>query len=89
MLHGCVIADRCLIGMRATLLNGAKVGSESIVAAGSLVVERMEIPPRSLVMGSPAKVKRELTDKEVATIADYANRYVHYRLDYMPANARM
>jgi carbonic anhydrase/acetyltransferase-like protein (isoleucine patch superfamily) len=89
MLHGCVIEDRCLIGMRATLLNGSKVGTESIVAAGSLVVERMEIPPRSLVMGSPAKVKRSLTDQEVATIADYANRYVHYRLDYMGAPAAM
>lgn len=83
MIHGATIEDRVLIGMRATLLNGAHVGSESIVAAGSLVVERMQIPPRSLVMGSPAKVKRPLTDAEVATIKDYAGRYVKYRLDYM------
>src|SRR3989441_7122115 len=83
VLHGCTIDDRCLIGMGAILLNGAHIGSGSIVAAGSLVVEEMKVPPRSLVMGSPGKVKRRLTDAEVADIQAYSDRYVEYRLDYM------
>ena len=87
VVHGCTIEDRCLIGMGSILLNGAVVGSESIVAAGALVVAGMQVPPRSLVMGSPAKVKRSLTDAEVAEIQMYADRYVKYRLDYMGTGA--
>jgi gamma-carbonic anhydrase len=88
VVHGCTIEDRVLIGMGAIILNGAVIGRDSIVAAGTLVVEGAEIPPRSLVMGSPGKVRRALSDDEVASILDYANRYVGYRLDYMtPAAA--
>ncbi|MSO57176.1 MAG: gamma carbonic anhydrase family protein [Acidobacteria bacterium] len=83
VVHGCTIEDRCLIGMGAILLNGARIGSGSIVAAGSLVVEGMHVPPGSLVMGSPGKVRRSLTDVEIADIRMYADRYVGYRLDYM------
>jgi carbonic anhydrase/acetyltransferase-like protein (isoleucine patch superfamily) len=83
VIHGCTVEDRCLIGMGAILLNGARIGEGSIVAAGTLVVEGMVVPPRSLVMGSPGKVKRALTDAEVAGIQTYADRYVAYRLDYM------
>jgi carbonic anhydrase/acetyltransferase-like protein (isoleucine patch superfamily) len=83
LLHGCTIEDRCLIGMGAILLNGAHVGTDSIVAAGTLIVEEMKVPPRSLVMGSPGKVKRPLTDAEVESIQGYADRYVGYKLDYM------
>jgi carbonic anhydrase/acetyltransferase-like protein (isoleucine patch superfamily) len=83
LVHGCTIENRCLIGMGVILLNGSHVGTESIVAAGTLLVENMQVPPRSLVMGSPGKVKRSLTDEEVAGIQGYANRYVGYRLDYM------
>ena len=83
VLHGCTIEDRCLIGMGAILLNGAHIGRDSIVAAGSLVVEEMQVPPRSLVMGSPGRIKRALTDAEVASIQAYSDRYVGYRLDYM------
>ena len=54
IVHGCTIEDRCLIGMGAILLNGVRVGTESIVAAGSLLPEGFQVPPRSLVMGSPA-----------------------------------
>jgi carbonic anhydrase/acetyltransferase-like protein (isoleucine patch superfamily) len=82
VVHGCTVENLCLIGMGAILLNGAHIGTGSIVAAGALVVEEMKIPPRSLVMGSPAKVRRELTDAEVADIQLYADRYVAYRLDY-------
>jgi carbonic anhydrase/acetyltransferase-like protein (isoleucine patch superfamily) len=83
VIHGCTIEDRCLIGMGAILLNGARIGTGSIVAAGSLVVEGMKVPPRSLVMGSPARVKRPVSDAEVAEIQLYADRYVKYRLDYI------
>ena len=83
VIHGCTIEHLCLIGMGAILLNGAHVGSGSIVAAGTLVTEGMKVPPKSLVMGSPGKVKRLLTQAEVAEIQLYADRYVQYRLDYM------
>lgn len=82
LLHGCTIEDRCLIGMGAQLLNGVTIGADSIVAAGTLVTEETKIPPRSLVMGRPGKVKRALTDEEVASILDYAERYVNYKKDY-------
>ena len=83
LLHGCTVDDRCLIGMGAILLNGAHIGSDSIVAAGTLVVEEVKVPPRSLVVGSPGKVKRPLTDAEIESIQRYADRYVGYRLEYM------
>lgn len=82
VLHGCTIEDRCLIGMGAMLLNGAVIGADSIVAAGTLVTEETKIPPRSLVMGRPGAVRRALTDAEVASIRDYAERYVGYKKDY-------
>ena len=88
ILHGCTIHDRVLIGMGGILLNGAEIGEDSIVAAGSLVPEEKRFPARSLVMGRPASLKRELTDKEVASIRDYAQRYIGYRKDYMPAFAK-
>jgi gamma-carbonic anhydrase len=88
IVHGCTIEDQCLIGMGAILLNGAHVGTGSIVAAGTLLVEGMKVPPRSLVMGSPGKVRRALSDAEVVDIQAYADRYVGYRLDYMGNSAR-
>jgi carbonic anhydrase/acetyltransferase-like protein (isoleucine patch superfamily) len=87
ILHGCVIEDRCLIGMGAILLNGSHIGSDSIVAAGTLVAERTVIPPRSLVMGSPGTVRRALTGAELAFILEGAANYVRYRLDYMDQDA--
>lgn len=83
ILHGCIIHDRCLIGMGALLLNGAEIGEDTIVAAGTLVPEGMKIAPRSLVMGRPGVRTRELTDTDVATIKSYAERYVGYRKDYL------
>src|ERR1700676_5064318 len=81
-LHGCTIESLCLIGMGAIILNGARIGTGSIVAAGTLVTERTVIPPGSLVMGSPPKVKRALTPADRASIADYARRYVEYKNIY-------
>lgn len=83
VVHGCTLHDRILVGMGAILLNGVEVGPDSIVAAGTLLPEGAAVPPRSLVMGSPGKVRRELTGEEIASIRDYAERYVGYRLDYM------
>ena len=83
VVHGCTIEDRVLVGMGAILLNGARVGADSIVAAGTLVPEGAVIPTRSLAMGTPAKVRRALSDEEIASILDYARNYVRYRLDYM------
>jgi|SRR4051794_13059138 carbonic anhydrase/acetyltransferase-like protein (isoleucine patch superfamily) len=85
VLHGCSVANRCLIGMGAILLNGSSVGEDCIVAAGTLLPEGMAVPPRSLVMGSPGKVRRNLTDDEVAFILQSAQNYVTYRLEYMQA----
>jgi carbonic anhydrase/acetyltransferase-like protein (isoleucine patch superfamily) len=83
IIHGCTIDDQCLIGMGAILLNGVHVGSGSIVAAGTLLVEGIKVPPKSLVVGSPGKVKRLLTGAEIADIQTYADHYVQYRLDYL------
>src|SRR3954471_23355201 len=83
VVHGCTVEDRCLIGMGAILLNGVTVGSGSIVAAGTLLPEGTQVPPRSLVMGSPGKVRRTLAEKDLAEIQMYADRYVAYRLEYM------
>ncbi len=82
IVHGCTIGDRVLIGMGATVLNGATIGDDTIVAARALVTEGAVIPPRSLVMGSPARVKRPLTDEEVASILESAANYVRYKKDY-------
>jgi carbonic anhydrase/acetyltransferase-like protein (isoleucine patch superfamily) len=81
-LHGCVIEDDCLIGIGAIVLNGARVGAGSVVAAGALVSERTQIPPDSLVMGMPAKVKRLLGEDEKARFRENAQNYVRYRDTY-------
>jgi carbonic anhydrase/acetyltransferase-like protein (isoleucine patch superfamily) len=83
VIHGCTIEDRVLIGMSALLLNGVHVGHDSVIAAGTLLTEGTRIPARSLVMGRPGAVKRQLSDDEVAEIRSYADNYVNYRLDYM------
>ncbi|MGD9717744.1 MAG: gamma carbonic anhydrase family protein [Sulfurimonadaceae bacterium] len=82
MLHGCTIEDGCLIGMSATILDGAVIGKESIVGAGALVTKGKVFPPRSLIMGSPAKVVRELGDDEVKELYASAHRYVAFKSEY-------
>ncbi len=83
MLHGCTIKKASLIGMSATILDGAVIGKESIVGAGSLVTKGKIFPPRSLIIGSPAKVIRELNDKEVEELYASANRYVEFKNKYI------
>src|SRR5688572_6804315 len=83
MLHGCEIQSHCLIGMRAAILNNARVGPHCIVGAGAVITEGTVIPPRTLALGVPARIKRELTDEEVAGIDDYARRYYQYKETYL------
>ena len=82
MLHGCVIEDACLIGMSSTILDGAIIGQESIVGAGSLVTKNKVFPPRSLIMGNPAKLIRTLNDDEVASLYESAANYVSFKAMY-------
>ncbi|MDX2258587.1 MAG: gamma carbonic anhydrase family protein [Hyphomicrobiaceae bacterium] len=76
MLHGCTIGAGSLVGIGAVILNGAVIGEGSLVGAKALVTEGKIIPPRSLVLGSPGKVVRELSDEDVAGIRATAGRYV-------------
>lgn len=85
VLHGCTIEDDVLIGMSATVLNGARIGAGSLVAAGAVVTQGADIPPRSLVAGVPAKVRRELTDEEVRGIAENARTYLDKTTDHRQA----
>lgn len=84
MLHGCTIEDACLIGMSATILDGAVIGRESIVGAGALVTGGKIFPPRSLILGSPAKAVRTLSDEEVEELYASAKRYVAFARSYHP-----
>jgi carbonic anhydrase/acetyltransferase-like protein (isoleucine patch superfamily) len=76
IIHACTIGDLCLIGMGAVILDGAEIGAECLVGARSLVTQRTKIPPRSLVMGSPAKVVRELTPAELTSLRQSADKYI-------------
>lgn len=82
LIHGCSIADHCLIGMRAIIMDGAEIGEESLVAAGSIVTEGAKFTAGSLIMGSPARVKRPLSDKEREQMRIGADRYLHYKTWY-------
>jgi carbonic anhydrase/acetyltransferase-like protein (isoleucine patch superfamily) len=82
-VHGCRIDAYCLIGMGATILNEAHVGEECVVAAGSLVPEGMVIPPRSLVMGVPAKFRRQITEEEREGLRRSAANYFEYKETYL------
>ena len=87
IIHGCEIDDRCLIGMGSTILDGAHIESECLVAAGALVPPGMRVPAGSLVMGSPAKVKRQLSDQERASIEISALHYVELARRHNPSDS--
>lgn len=76
VVHGCEIGDGSLVGMGSVVLSGAVIGESCLIAGGAVVLEGTRIPPRSLVAGVPAKVRRQLTDEEVARIRGNAERYV-------------
>ena len=77
MLHGCTVGDYSLIGINAVILNGARIGKHCIIGANALIPEGKEIPDGSLVMGSPGKVVRELTEQQMRMLEASAAHYVH------------
>jgi carbonic anhydrase/acetyltransferase-like protein (isoleucine patch superfamily) len=81
--HGCTIRRGSLIGMGSTILDGAVIGEESIVGAGALVAEGMQVPPRTLVIGVPARIKRQLTDAEITRLGESWKNYVDYKEKYL------
>ncbi|MBO6576065.1 MAG: gamma carbonic anhydrase family protein [Rhodothermales bacterium] len=83
VVHGCTVQDRVLVGIGAVILDDAVIGHDSLVGARALVTGGVEIPPRSLVLGAPARVVRELTDEEVDRVAAFASNYVTYSRIYM------
>ena len=88
IIHGAHIGDHCLIGMGSTVLNGVKIGEYSLVAAGSLLTEGKEFPPRSVIMGRPAKVVRAVGEKELLMIMGGAAAYRNYALDHKTSLAK-
>lgn len=76
IVHACTIEDECLIGMGATILDGARIGARSIVGAGAVVTPKTIIPPGSMVLGAPAKVTRALSEQEQKALRGWAEKYV-------------
>ena len=81
ILHGCTVGDDCLIGMGAVILSGAVIGKESVVGAGALVTEGKSFPPRSLIIGSPAKAVRTLDDAAIEKVRENGRVYVRLAAD--------
>jgi gamma-carbonic anhydrase len=88
VLHGCTVKDRSLVGIGAIVLDDVVIGEESFIAAGSLVTPGTVIPPRSMVMGAPAKVRRSVTDEEVARIDEHWRHYIEYKATYLEEAAK-
>lgn len=82
MLHGCHIGRESLIGMGSIVMDGVHIGEQSLVGAGSLVTEGSRFPPRSLILGRPAKVKRPLTEEELKALSYSADNYLLYKSWY-------
>lgn len=82
MLHGCVVGRGTLVGMHSVVMDGVEIGENCLVGAGSLVTEGSKFPPRSLIIGRPAKVKRELTAEEVKSLEQSADNYLLYSTWY-------
>lgn len=88
ILHGCTVGDNCLIGMGAIILTGAVIGENCIVGAGSLITEGKTIPAGSLVVGSPARVIRSVSEQDIAMIRASARHYYEKAQDYTTVNTR-
>jgi carbonic anhydrase/acetyltransferase-like protein (isoleucine patch superfamily) len=86
-VHGCIIEDAVLVGIGACILNGARIGEGSIIAAGALVPEQVTIPPRTLWAGVPAKMRRHLNEEDRELIMMYARNYVDYTKIYLADTA--
>ena len=88
IVHGATIGDRVIIGMGATVLDGAVIGNDCLIGAGALVTGKMNAPDGSLIVGAPAKVVRELTEKERASLIANAELYYQKSLEYRAHAAR-
>ena len=86
-VHGCVLEDNVLVGIGATILNNARIGEGSIIAAGAVIPEQTVIPPNSLVAGVPGKIRRTLGDADRAMILKYAQNYLDYTQIYLADTA--
>lgn len=82
-VHGCVVEDACLIGMGVVILNNARIGEGSIIAAGAVIPENTIVPPRTLWAGVPGKLRRQLTDVDHELILHYAKNYLDYTKIYL------
>jgi len=82
-VHGCILEDNVLIGIGATILNNARIGENSIIAAGAVIPEQTIIPPNSLVTGIPGKIRRTIGDADRALILKYAQNYLDYTAIYL------
>ncbi len=89
VLHGCTVGDNSLIGINAVVMNDVVIGDNCLIGANALLTEGKQIPERSLVLGSPGKVVRELSDEEVAEITDFSDRYVRNLRRYSSALVAM
>ena len=89
MLHGCTVGDGALIGIQAIVLNGAVIGEQSLVGAGALVTEGKQFPPRSLILGAPAKVVRELTEQDLRMLKGAADSYIERSARYRTSLTRV
>jgi carbonic anhydrase/acetyltransferase-like protein (isoleucine patch superfamily) len=89
MLHGCTVGDGSLIGIQAVVLNGAKIGKHCLVGAGALVTEGKEFPDGSMILGSPAKVVRQLTPGQIEGLQRVAKHYVQNALRYKAGLKRL
>jgi carbonic anhydrase/acetyltransferase-like protein (isoleucine patch superfamily) len=85
-LHGCTVASHCLVGIGAIVLDGAELGEECLVAAGTLVPPGMKVPPRSVLMGNPARIRRPVTDEDLELIRRSARNYIALKNDYLRAS---
>ena len=87
-LHGCVVEDRCLIGMGSVILNNARIGAGSIIAAGTVIPENTVVEPQSLWMGVPGKFRKKLGESDQQTILRYARNYLGYKDQYLKETGR-
>lgn len=81
-LHGCTIGDRCLLGIGSIVLDGVDIGDDCMIGAGALITPATKIPPGSLVLGAPAKVRRDLSSGEIAFLKQSALNYIEYKTEY-------
>jgi carbonic anhydrase/acetyltransferase-like protein (isoleucine patch superfamily) len=88
ILHGCTIKDRVLIGMGAIVMDGAVIGEDSVVGAGTLVVEDMIVPPKSVILGSPGRIRRAVSEAELTWIKESAENYVKYADLYLASPSK-